>query len=199
VWCLLISFYTTQWALYFFVAWMPVYLQEGRHFSEAGMKIITSWLFIIGALSGLIAGNVIDWLVKRKGLRTGRRISGATSVAVMALVFLVAAITSNSTVAVICFLIGNFFLWHSVVCSVSVSVDIGGERAATLYGLVNFVSQIGAFSFAVVFGKIVDVTHNFNTPLYLTAALLVVGSLVWLVIKADKPLFDEVKTSYTYS
>jgi ACS family glucarate transporter-like MFS transporter len=114
VWCLLISFYTTQWALYFFVAWMPVYLQEGRHFSEAGMKIITSWLFIIGALSGLLAGYVIDWLVKRKGLRTGRRISGATSVDVMALVFLVAAITSNNTVVVICFIIGNFFLWHSL-------------------------------------------------------------------------------------
>jgi len=197
VWCLLISFYTTQWALYFFVAWMPVYLQEGRHFSEEGMKIITSWLFIIGALSGLIAGYVIDWLVKRKGLRTGRRISGVTSVGAMALVFLVAAITSNNTVVVICFIIGNFFVWHSVVCSVSVTVDIGGERTATLYGLVNFVGQIGAFSLAVTFGKIVDVTHNYNTPLYLTAALLTIGSLVWLLIKADKPLFEEDKISYT--
>jgi cyanate permease len=80
-----------------------------------------------------------------------------------------------------------------------VTVDIGGERAATLYGLVNFVGQIGASSLAVTFGEIVDATHNYIAPLYLTAALLVVGSLIWLVIKADKPLFDEVKTSYTYS
>jgi hypothetical protein len=62
---------------------------------------------------------------------------------------------------------------------------------------VNFVGQIGAFSLAVIFGKIVDVTHNFNAPLYLTAALLTIGSLVWLLIKADKPLFEEDKISYT--
>ena len=67
---------------------MPVYLQEGRHFSEGEMKMVSSWLFIIGAISALIAGYVIDWLGKQKGLRTGRRISGVTAVGVMAVVFL---------------------------------------------------------------------------------------------------------------
>jgi len=33
---LILSFYCCQWGNYFFVAWMPVYLQEGRHFSENG-------------------------------------------------------------------------------------------------------------------------------------------------------------------
>jgi ACS family glucarate transporter-like MFS transporter len=194
VWGLLISFYTTQWALYFFVAWMPVYLQEGRHFSESGMKMITSWLFVFGALSCLVAGFAIDWLVKRKGLRIGRKISGVASVGIMALVFFIAAITPSNTVVAICFFVGNFFLWHSIVCAVSVCVDIGGERAATLYGLMNFVGQVGAFFLAVTFGKIVDATHNFNTPIHLIAALLVVGSLSWLLIQADKPLIEGDKS-----
>ena len=56
VWSLVISYYGTQWALYFFVAWMPIYLEEGRHFSEPAMKTITSWLFIIGAFSCFMAG-----------------------------------------------------------------------------------------------------------------------------------------------
>jgi len=199
VWGLLISAYSTQWALYFLIAWMPVYLQEGRHFSEGEMKIVSSWLFIIGAISALIAGYVIDWLGKQKGLRTGRRISGVTAVGIMAVVFLIAAITSNNTVVVICFFIGNFFSWHNTVCSVSVCVNIGGERAGTLYGLMNFVGQIGAFSLAVIFGKIVDATHNFNTPLYLTSAILIMGCLSWLLIQADKPLSFENKTSYNYT
>ena len=113
----------------------------------------------------------------------------------MALAFVVAANTANNNVVVACFFVGNFFLWNSIVCSASVCVDIGGERAATLYGLMNGVGQIGAFFLAVTFGKIVDATHDFNAPLYLTAGLLFISSLLWLFIKADKPLFKEVKTS----
>ena len=190
VWSLLICYFATQGALYFFLAWMPVYLQEGRHFSESQMKEVTSWLFIMGALSAFIAGYFIQWLVIRKGLRNGRRISGAIAVGIMALVFLVAATTANNSIVTVCFLAGNFFVWHFVVCAVSLCIDIAGERAATLYGLVNFVGQLGAFFFAAIFGKIVDATHNFNVPLYLVASLLALGSFLWLLIKPDKPLFS---------
>ena len=193
VWGLLVSFFATQGALYFFVAWMPVYLQEGRRMQENQMKAITSWLFIIGAASALIAGYVIDWLVKETGLSKGRRISGVTSVAMMALAFIVAARTSNNDWVIICFWAGNFFLWHNIVDSVSVCVDIAGERAATLYGLMNFAGQIGAFFLAATFGRIVDITHNFNAPLFLTAFLLLIGSVLWLFVRADKPLFPEMK------
>jgi sugar phosphate permease len=60
-------FFLFQWAQYFFVAWMPVYLQEGKHFSEAGMKIITSYFFIVGIAAVILTGFVSDFLVKRKG------------------------------------------------------------------------------------------------------------------------------------
>jgi len=195
VWSLLISYFATQGALYFFVAWMPVYLQEGKHFSEVEMKKITSWVFIIGAIGALIAGYVIDWLVKKRGLRQGRRISGVVAVGLMALAFVVASITSDNRLVMICFFAGNFLVWNNIVCSVSVCIDIAGQRAGTLYGLMNFVGQAGAFFMAAAFGKIVDVTHNFNAPLYLMASLLAIGSLLWLFIKPDKPLFKETKTS----
>jgi sugar phosphate permease len=190
VWSLLICYFATQGALYFFLAWMPLYLQDGRHFSESQMKEVTSWLFIMGALSAFIAGYIIQWLVMRKGLRNGRRISGASAVGIMALVFLVAATTENNSIVTVCFLAGNFFVWHFVVCAVSLCIDIAGERAATLYGLANFVGQLGAFFLAAIFGKIVDATHNFNVPLYLVASLLALGSFLWLFIKPDKPLFS---------
>src|SRR5436309_14640596 len=68
--------FCSQWAQYFFIAWMPVYLQEGKHFSENGMKTVTSYFFIIGIAGVLSAGFLIDFLVKRKGLRFGRRFFG---------------------------------------------------------------------------------------------------------------------------
>jgi nitrate/nitrite transporter NarK len=67
-------------------------------------------------------------------------------------------------------------------------VDIGGDHAATVAGIMNFFGQIGAFSLAVIFGKIVDVTHNFNAPLFVMVAVLLAGSLLWLAIDPGKPL-----------
>ena len=44
----MMMYFCCQWANYFFVAWMPVYLQEGRHFSENAMKMIVFTLFVAG-------------------------------------------------------------------------------------------------------------------------------------------------------
>jgi ACS family glucarate transporter-like MFS transporter len=35
---------------------------------------------------------------------------------------------------------------------------------------------------AIVFGKMVDLTHNFNAPLFVVAGVLWVGGLIWLVV-----------------
>ena len=46
----------------------------------------------------------------------------------------------------------------------------------------NFSGQIGAFTLAIVFGKIVDLSHNFNTPLFIVSAVLCFGGLIWLLV-----------------
>ena len=78
LWALMFMYFCCQWANYFFVAWMPVYLQEGRHFSEDETKPIIFTLFITGIIGFLAGGFFGDWIVKRKGLRFGRRFVGMT-------------------------------------------------------------------------------------------------------------------------
>ena len=63
---LVTAFFCSQWANYFFIAWMPVYLQNGRHFSENGMKIFSFYLFIGCIASAIAVGFFSDWLVKKK-------------------------------------------------------------------------------------------------------------------------------------
>jgi cyanate permease len=61
----------------------------------------------------------------------------------------------------------------------------------------NFCGQMGAFFLAILFGKIVDATGDFNAPLYLLAAVSVTGALLWLAINPEKPLLREEKTIET--
>ncbi len=191
LWALVISFYCHSWGNYFFIAWMPIYLQEGRHFSENSMKMTTSYLFFIGIIGALSAGFMSDWLVKRKGVRFGRRFIGMLALGMLGLLILLAGVTTNNIMVIACLIGANFFVWPNGIASFSTCVDIGGAHAGTVAGIMNFFGQLGAFSMAIVFGKIVDIAHDFNTPLFVLTIVLFAGSLCWLAIDPDKPLIAE--------
>ena len=179
-------YFCCQWANYFFVAWMPVYLQEGRGFSENGMKAITSTLFIAG-IGGFLAGGFAgDLSVKKKGLRFGRRIIGMIGLGMCGLLIFLAAIISQNNIAAGCLIGANFFFSFGVMVSYAVCIDIGRNNSGTVTGAMNFFGQMGAFFLAIIFGKIVDATNNFNDPLFLLGAVSLTGCLLWLAIDPTK-------------
>lgn len=182
------SFFCSQWGLYFFIAWMPVYLQEGRHFSESEMKMITFYTFIFGIIGTLSAGFLSDWWVKRKGLLWGRRVIGVLALSLMAVSFLAAALTANNVLVVICLYSGLLFYPFNVIASFATCVDIGGNRVGTVVGMMNFFGQTGAFFLVILFGKIVDVTQSFNAPLFVLAVVLFIGSMLWLLVSPFKSI-----------
>jgi sugar phosphate permease len=155
------------------------------------MKIITSYFFVIGIAGVLVAGFLSDWLVKRTGLRFGRRFLGILSLSMLVLCFLIAAITPNNTIVVISLYTGQFFYSFTPVVAFSTCVDIGGERVGTVAGIMNFFGQVGAFFLAIGFGKIADITHSFNTPLTVIAGVLFAGSVCWLFVDPNKRLIAE--------
>lgn len=188
LWALMLMYFCCQWANYFFVAWMPVYLQEGRHFSENGMKTITSIVFFVG-ISGYVAGGFAgDLSLKKMGLRAGRRIVGMTGLGMCGLLMFMAAIVSNNNIAAGCLIAANWFFSFGVMVSYAVCVDIGRNNAGTVTGAMNFCGQMGAFFLAIIFGKIVQQTNNFNYPLFLLAAVSVTGCLSWMAIDPAKQL-----------
>ncbi|MGZ3939037.1 MAG: MFS transporter, partial [Flavisolibacter sp.] len=68
--------FCSQWGFYFFIAWMTVYLIEGRHFSENGMKWLTFCVFVVAMVTVVFAGLASDILGRKKGLRVSRRFFG---------------------------------------------------------------------------------------------------------------------------
>jgi sugar phosphate permease len=182
LWALMLMYFCCQWANYFFVAWMPVYLIEGKHFAENAMKEIVFTLFIVGIIGFLVGGFAGDVLVKRKGLRFGRRFVGMSGLGACALLIFCAAILRQNNIAVICLIAANGFFSFGVMVSYAACTDIGRNNAGTVTGAMNFFGQMGAFFLAVIFGKIVDLTHNFNYPLFVVAFVMLTGALLWLAI-----------------
>jgi sugar phosphate permease len=182
LWALMLMYFCCQWANYFFVAWLPVYLLEGRHFSENQMKGIVFTLFIAGIIGFLAGGFVGDLLVKRKGLRFGRRFVGMTGLGVCGLLIFLSAILSQNNLVAFCLIAANGFFSFGVMVSYAVCTDIGRNNAGTVTGAMNFFGQMGAFFLAIIFGKIVDATNNFDYPLFVVAFVMLTGCLMWLAI-----------------
>ena len=70
----------------------------------------------------------------------------------------------------------------------AVCIDIGKNKSGLVSGVMNMVGQMGAVFLGVLFGYIVQATHNFNYPLYMIAFLLFFGCLLWFVIDPEKEI-----------
>ncbi len=183
---LAIAFLCSQWGNYFFLAWMPVYLQEGKHFSEHEMKMTSFYVFITGVVVVLSVGIVSDWLVKKRGLVFGRRLFGVLAQGGSCICLLLTCMISNNTAVAIMLIVGHLFFSANGLVSFSTSVDIGGSNAGTVAGVMNFFGQMGGFLLSISFGKIADLANNFTVPVVVLAAVLFTGSLLWFFVDPRK-------------
>src|SRR5258708_35827303 len=106
----------------------------------------------------------------------------------MAIFFLVEANTTNNNVLIGCLFISYILQMFFATTSFGVCIDIGGNHAGTVSAILNSIGQTGAFFMAILFGRIVDITHNYNSPLYMITGILVAGMLVCLLINPTKKL-----------
>lgn len=183
---LAIAFLCSQWGNYFFLAWMPIYLQEGKHFSENEMKMTSFYVFIAGVVVVLSVGIISDWLVKKRGLVFGRRLFGVLAQGGSCICILFACLFSNHMAAAIMLVIGHLFFSANGIASFATCVDIGGSNAGTVAGVMNFFGQIGGFLLSMSFGKIADLANNFTAPVFVLASVLFIGSLLWFFVDPRK-------------
>jgi MFS family permease len=77
LWLVMLMYHTYCYGAYWFVAWTMKYLVEEKGFDTATAAGFTSLPFILGAIANFAGGYASDGLVKKIGLKWGRRIIGA--------------------------------------------------------------------------------------------------------------------------
>jgi len=180
--------FCANWGFYFFIAWLPVYLREGRHFSEHDMKWTISLMFATGLFVVLFGGFLSDKLVRKKGLLFGRRFFGMTILGGTSIALLIIGFTSSNTVVIISLTAAYLFFPLNNTTNFSTCVDIGGNYAGAAAGVMNFGGQIGGFFLSLTFGKLADITHSFTIPVIVVAAVLFIGCLLWFFVDPRKQL-----------
>ncbi|HMX27661.1 MAG TPA: MFS transporter, partial [Blastocatellia bacterium] len=66
------AYFTQGYSFYFFITWLPTYLENARGFTSTTLGVMAGLPLLMSVLADLLGGITTDRLTKRFGLRIGR-------------------------------------------------------------------------------------------------------------------------------
>ena len=188
LWAVMLMYHTYCYSAYWFFSWMPTYLVKAR--GVEAFAAFAALPYLMGALANAAGGYTSDWLVRRLGLKWGRRSIGIFSMVSAGGFMLLSIALDNKLLGILAlsfsFAVSDFMLPNCwAVC-----LDIGKRYAGTVSGAMNMAGQMGSTIAAAAYGGLVE-KHGWNTPLIGLAAFSLISALLWLAIDPTKLLVPE--------
>jgi len=187
---ILLAGFCYVFALYFFISWLHTFLVKGRGFSEAAL-LLSIGPGLLGAVGNVAGGFVSDALVRRLGLKWGRRWVGLIGLTIASL-FTIATILTTGRLATLLFLglvYGGITSQQTVIATVA--LDIGKQYVGGVMGMFNTMCTLGGFVLSVSFGYFVAWFGSYDLALIPVACALAVAALAWIRIDATEELIPE--------
>ncbi|MBP5506567.1 MAG: MFS transporter [Prevotella sp.] len=173
---------------WFFFSWFPTFMELGRGFAKSELTYAVAVPFVMSMVGNITGGYLTDRLSKRYGVSIGRKALGSTSLAVSAVCMFLAAFIPGK-MAVFLFLSLCFGIFDLMLPSAwALCIDLGKHHAGTISGAMNTAGNIGGFFCGIIFGMLVESSGNYNLPLYMIAAMLLVSAVLFAFIRPDKPI-----------
>jgi MFS transporter, ACS family, glucarate transporter len=180
--CILFMYHTYCWGAYFFLSWLPTYLQVGRGLSEDQMRIASSLPSWAGGLGILAGGFLSDRLARTHSLRVARSAIGAAGLIAAGVLLIAATLIRNNTIAIVLITLGLGAMDLMLPVAWAVCLDIGRENAGAISGAMNMSGQVGSFLSSVAFGYLVGWLGTYDKALMPLAAMLLVSGVAFAAI-----------------
>ncbi len=182
-----------MYTLYFFQSWVHTFLVRGRGYSENDL-LLSSLPFLVGAGACSGGGFASQALVRRLGLKWGRRSIGLVGLGGAALCTVAVIFTQHWLGALILLSLVYGGITFQQPTMFAVCLDISGEYAGAIVGVMNTAAQVGSFASSVAFGYLVSRYGSYDVPFIPMAALLLIGVVLWLQVDPTKPLASTTET-----
>jgi nitrate/nitrite transporter NarK len=193
---LCLSYFAQSYGFYFYITWLPTYLEKARGFTAMRLGILAGLPLILSVVADLVGGIATDRASRRFGLRWGRAGVGVVSCAGAALAMLAGAHVADGVTAAILIAVAAAFSNLMLGASWGSCIDIGGGRTGLIGGVMNTAGQIGGILSPIILAQIVSRFSNWSAPLYLTGLLYSMGAVAWCLVDASRPIWpDERKTA----
>lgn len=191
-WAVGIQFFVTDYIMYVFLAWLPLYLMEAQNFSLAKMGFAASlpWLAlcITTFATGYISDKLIAAGVSKYKVRTWSGILGLT---ICCITLYLGAIAKTPWLNVLWMTLSLGSLGLTFNASWAAGIDLGGQFSGSVSGWINFWGNLGGVA-APTLTAWIATSFGWQAAIVTTAAFAVIGAIAWLGVRPEKPLVTEL-------
>ncbi len=168
---------------YFFITWLPTYLERERNFSVQAMSIVTGSAFFVLAISALVSGWLSDkWIVAGATPTRVRKTFTGAGLLIASSILLVGIVVNHHIAVAILILVciglgvGTSNLW-------SVTQTLAGPATSGKWaGLQNFTGNLAGWIAPALIGLIVQHTGNFFWVFVITSCVTLLGAVAWVFV-----------------
>jgi sugar phosphate permease len=191
-WAMILGGFCLQYVLWFYIAWLPTYLQSAQGITVSRSGLVAAIPYISGGIGVVIGGKLSDLLIRR-GLTplVSRRVLLSVSAVLTGLAMFGTAFASSSTAAVAMLTAGMFTYSLSSANYWTLAAEAVTTRrmVASLAGIQNFGGFLGGGCAPILTGVAVDRMGGFVGALVLTGCLALLSALMYgLALKKKIPV-----------
>jgi MFS family permease len=189
MWAIGLSHGCAVYGTYFFLTWLPTYLQAEKGLSVMSSSIYTAVPYLGAAVLAIVIGRFSDMVVKPEAAAAGKRrfVVGAALLS-SAVIFMVPMLTSTWAILLAITL-------SLATCASAVSLNLSlvndlvrsSEDVGTAAGFITAVGNFFGLMAPIATGYLVANTGGFSAAFTVVGALLVLGSVL-SVLGANRPV-----------
>jgi MFS transporter, ACS family, D-galactonate transporter len=129
----------------FYATWFPTFLKETRGVTTEQAGWLTSLPLLGVVAGGALGGFIIDAIDRHtRSRRISRQLVAVSCHGLCGLLVFAAAGIDDARMAVSVIAIGSFAFAIGGACSYTITMDLGGSRAAMLFAVMNTCGNVGA-------------------------------------------------------
>lgn len=187
-WIICAMYFFYAFGSWFFFSWFPTFMELGRGFDKSELTYAVAVPFVMSMIGNISGGYLTDHLTQRYGVKVGRKAVGSAALAVSAVCMTLAALIPGK-MAVFVFLSLCFGIFDLMLPSAwALCIDLGKQYAGSVSGAMNTAGNIGGFFCGILFGYLVNASGNYNLPLFMISAMLIVSAVLFAFINPEKPI-----------
>jgi MFS family permease len=191
LWLIVLAYGCYGCGSWFYFNWFPSWLLHAGHFSLRQMGVYASFPFLLGTCSNLLGGVLCDRLGVGLGLKAASRALTFGCLLVGAAILFAMSLARGHAEVIALSSIGFAVMDLMLPASWAMCMSIGGPHGGLATGVMNTAGQAGGVLCTLVFGYIVGASGNYELPLQVVAAMVLIAAVVFSRVDCTAGLTPE--------
>jgi sugar phosphate permease len=186
---LCVQYFFMSFSWYFYITWLPTFLDELK-LSPAAAAALNILPLFLGGVGALVSGFMAGPLTRTFGsVRTARRVVSSTSFLCAGALLVISTAIHEPWLKMLAIGMASFFNDVVLPPAWGACMDVGGKFSGTLSGAMNMTGNFGGVVFPIVAATVLaHFANNWNLVFYLSALSYVFGAILWMILDPVTPV-----------